>query len=428
VEGEVSGRGLGDLSWRLAFHTAERFLLEVRSARSRRIAYVEGDRLIVYDPALDQYLQKRVTGRMFDAIRATLGGVDPALEIFLDPSSGLLSFASGFGSLEFREEGGEWLASPAEGYRVRLKEDARSRLVSAVVVEDPEGVVARWTFRVTKGLAKGEPHYRVPEGAVRVESFGEVGEPAVFDDVSRQIVSDSAQKYAGLKTLMYSVRAYAFSGADQTTLQLNGWWEKDGRFRFGVSVNQPALSFGVLYSEGVLAGWDRQNAKLFRSAMPREEVLSKLVAVGVVREPLMRSLLRSEPPWKSLAGPGAKVRYREGDAVFGGEKQHVLDIEQRDGWRVTVYVRAKDLLISRIERSQTVEGKIAFAETILYEYFAVNEPIKPSAWSLGEPPNLKPQGWPPASDEATGRWSGPTRVSPLGTFARTFDQLHGAGV
>lgn len=397
VQGEVRGRGLGDLSWRLVFRTADRFLLEVHSQASRRTAYVEGDRLLVYDPALDQYMQKRVTGRMFDALRATIGGLDPALEIFLDPATGLLSFLSGFGSLEFQEEGGEFVASPAEGYAVRLKTDPSTRLVSSLVVQDPDGVVARWTFQVTKGLAAGEPSFRVPEGAVRVEVFGDLGEPPVYDDRSRAIVSDSTQKYAQLKSLMYSARGYAFSDGEQITLQLNGWWEREGRFRFGVTVNKPTLSVAVLYKDGILSGWDRERSVLLKSTVPREDVLGKLVSIGAVREPLMRSLLTGGAPWKTLAGPGATVRYREGDAVFGGEKQHVLDIEQKDGWRATVYVRAKDNLITRIERTQTVEGKILFAETLLYEYFLVDREIKSSAWDLGAPAGLKVEGWPPHS-------------------------------
>ncbi|MEW5883889.1 MAG: hypothetical protein AB1725_06670 [Armatimonadota bacterium] len=398
VGAKVSGKGLGTLEWKLFFQNAERFRLDIGPAdAAERIVVVDGARVTAYERATNQYVVKRVSGRMFDGLTAILGSLDPLLEVYLDPASGLVSFLSGCGPLQFsRASGGSpvYRASPDEGYAVEIEVGDSDHLLRRLTLVSPEGEVAEWRVAVQTGDLQGPLGFEPPEGAQRVEMFGVVGDPPTFEGGALAVVQRSKEKYLKVPTLMYSSRTYQFTEGEQRTLKSNGWWERDGRFRFGVTLDSPARSFAVLYDEGLLLGWDRVARRVYRGAVLREEAFDRIRRTVTVMEGLMAALLSGADPWRALASSGATVSLRGESAILGGERHDVLDIEQADGWFAVVYVRG-DGLISRVERSRRVEESTTFAETVLYDYFIVGEPIPSSAWDIGAPKDLTPVGWPP---------------------------------
>ena len=398
VSAKVSGKGLGTLEWRLFFQNAERFRLDIGPAgAAERIVMVEGARVTAYERATNQYVVKRVSGRMFDGLAAILGSLDPMLEVYLDPATGLFSFLSGFGSLQFsraREDSPVYRASPEEGYAVEIEVGASDHLLRRLTLDSPQGAVAEWRITAERGDLEAPLRYAPPEGAQRVEMFGVVGDPPTFAEGALGVVQRSKEKYQKVPTLMYSSRTYQFTEGQQRTLKSNGWWERGGRFRFGVTLDSPSRSFAVLYDDGLLVGWDRVERRVYRGAVLREEAFDRIRRTVTVMEPLMVALLSGADPWRALASSGAKVSLRGESALLGGEEHDVLDIEQADGWFAVVYVRG-DGLISRVERSRRVEESTTFAETVLYDYFIVGDPIPSSAWDIGAPKDLTPVGWPP---------------------------------
>lgn len=394
----VSGKGLPPLEWKLFFANAERFRLDIgRSGSVERIVLVDAGRVTAYEPATNQYVVKRVSGRMVDGLAAILGSIDPLLEVYIEPASGLLSFLSGFGPLQFERVPGEasvFRASPQEGYMVQIEVSREDNLLRRLSLVSPEGPQAEWRVVVERADLEEPLRFVPPEGAQRVEAFGVVAEPPTFGEGARKVVQRSKETYSSVKTLMYSSRTYQFFDGQQRTMQSNGWWEKDGKFRFGVSADKPSRSFAVLYDQGLLVGWDRVERRLYRGAASREDAFERIRRTVTAIEPLMIALLSGSDPWRSLASSGAKVSLRGEAAKLGGKEHDVLDIEQSDGWRAVVYVR-RDGLITRIERSRRVEDKTTFAETVLYEYQIVGDPIPSTAWDIGAPKDLTPVGWPP---------------------------------
>lgn len=398
LKAQVSGKGLGALGWKLYFQTAERFRLDVeRNDIAERIVLVEGERVTAYERTSNQYVVKRVSGRMLDGLSAILGSLDPLLEVYLDPATGLLSFLSSFGPMEFSHVEAErptYRATPQEGYTVELEVDRADHLLRRLTLRSPQGTDAEWRITVEKGSLDAPLRFTPPENAQRVEAFGIVGEPPIFDEAAREVVEQSKNHYQKLATLMYSSRSYQFTDGHQRTLKSNGWWERGGRFRFGITLDNPERSFAVLYDEGLLTGWDRVEKRVYRGVLPREEAFERIRRTITIMEPLMVALLSGADPWRSLASSGAKVSLRNEPAALGGKKHAVLDIQQQDGWHAVVYVR-QDGLITRIERSQRVGDKTTFAETVLYDYFIVGEPIPATAWNIGAPKEISPVGWPP---------------------------------
>lgn len=398
VSAKVSGKGLGELEWRLFFANAERFRLDIgRSGSVERIVVVEEARVTAYDRATNQYVVKRVSGRLVDGIAAILGSLDPLLEVYIEPATGLLSFLASLGPLQFSRLPGDSLvfrASPQEGYAVEIEVGQADSLLRRLSLVSPDGPQAEWRITVEKADLDEPLRFSPPEGAQRVEAFGVTGDPPKFEPGALEVVQRSKETYARVPTLMYSSRTYQFSEGQQRTLKSNGWWERGGRFRFGITSDNPSRSFAVLYDQGLLIGWDRVERRVYRGASPREDAFDRIRRTISVMEPLMVALLSGADPWRALASPGAKVSLRPETVILGGKEHDVLHIEQLDGWRAVVYVR-DDGLITRIERARRVEDKTTFAETALYEYFIVGNPIPSTAWEIGAPKDLTPLGWPP---------------------------------
>lgn len=398
VRAEVSGKGIGKLGWTLYFDTAEHFRLDIVSNKGgERIALVDGERVTAYERWSNQYVVKRVSGRMFDGLGAVFGSLDPLLEVYLEPATGLLSFLASFGPLEFSradEERPMFRASPGEGYAVEVEVGEADHLLRRLKLASPDGIEAEWRVSIERRDLEEPLRFAPPEGAQRVDAFGVVGEPATFGEGALEVVQRSKKAYSRVATLMYSSRSYQFTDGQQRTLISNGWWERGGRLRFGVTMDSPARSFAVLYDSGLLVGWDRIEKHVYRGAVAREEVFDRVRRTATVIEPLMMTLLSETDPWRALASPGAKVSVRRESATIGGREHDVIDIEQQGGWLAVVYVR-RDGLISRIERSRRVEESTKYAETVLYEYFIVGDPIPPTAWDIGAPKELTPVGWPP---------------------------------
>lgn len=398
VSAKVSGKGLGELEWKLFFSNAERFRLDIgRPGSVERIVLVDGGRVTAYDRATNQYVVKRVSGRMVDGIAAILGSLDPVLEVYIEPATGLVSFLAGFGPLQFSRVPGDspaFRASPQEGYAVEIEIGQADGLLRRLSLASPEGPQAEWRFTVETSDIEEPLRFSPPEDAQRVEAFGVIGAPPKFEVGSLEVVQRSKEMYAKVQTLMYSSRTYQFSEGQQRTLQSNGWWERGGRFRFGVTVDSPSRSFAVLYDNGLLLGWDRVERRVYRGASPREEAFERIRRTVSVMEPMMVSLLSGAAPWRALASSGAQVSLRPEAATLGGKRHDVLDIEQSDGWRAVVYVR-EDGLITRIERARRVADKTTFAETVLYDYLIVGDPIPSTAWDIGAPKDITPVGWPP---------------------------------
>ncbi|HWP30326.1 MAG TPA: hypothetical protein VNK96_01165 [Fimbriimonadales bacterium] len=372
----------------------------------------DANRVFVYSPKDNQYNEsaRKTNDDVMSHVSLLLGGADPFMEVYLEPKRGLKKFLGNFiGVKPFRvsEEKEDEQVFVTESERserelkLLLRTDAKTHLLKSFELEVGKNLGAKWTVS-PNSVPTGEAlQFEIPKDAKRIEAKNEptkieVGpQPIKIEsEEARAVIDRSRKAYEGMKSVYFHSLAKLTSEGNTQTRLTNCWWEKGGRLRYAVSIQNSNRSFEAFYDNKTLTAYYRTRKQAYKGNVSRKGLMSKLDSVDAEFEPLVISLIKGENYWERFESPGAVLRLLPESVSIGNEVCNVIEAKTTESFKALIYIREKDGLILRIDRNLEVGKVVPYQETVTYEYKYINKPIPSSAWKMDIPKGIKVSEFP----------------------------------
>lgn len=388
VTATASGQ-LTQFSYEVYRDSVGRFRVDFHPATGNKTTiYADGKTIIVHDNVRNVYTENAYTPERtrVENIGAAFGASDPLLQVFLDPSVGLARFCAMWGASDFLKSESEenTLFASQANTPVKVRISPKTWLIEIVMIGEA-GQAAKWEIS-NAGLPLNESiPWSPPKDSIRVESMSPNALPApVVTDEAKPVVERSRDAYRNLESVEYSTNAYLFTLTGDDTRNATVWWEREGNFRLQATSTSANRSLEVLYSGDILSAFNRVSRVAVRGATKRQFVFDYVDALGGPSEPLAVALMTGRTYWDRFLIPGSKTQL----VAVRPDGISELSIETFDGWTVTLRIGSNGL-ISRIDRTLKVEGRVTTSETVIYTYSRANEPITGSNWAIGIPAGIE---------------------------------------
>lgn len=326
----------------LDYQRPDRAHLTYADAPPRQV-WVEPNRVVVYDPRLQQYaVSKRAKD---EALEAALQSKAPGLDGFLLA----LVASKGLDSLprQLAEAKSRFWTIDGDSFRVEISNGESSvlleidrrtrRLLRAKTTLDKETLDRRFSYRT----APAKLAFSAPKGARQVEEIDPLLLPPTFaDPTARAVVDKLFARFDTRPELAFTMTTD--EGPIEVWLARTRARQRDAIADWSVQDRRVRLL-------------DRKTGSSYIGEATSGELLRAVSALGTRVDPLVRQMMRGSNPFRLLLGRGSTVR-TIGASPSPEGKTTVLEAES-PSLKLTLYVLENGLPASLISEPKAKSGE-----------------------------------------------------------------------